>query len=175
MVTDSPSFSTFVDDQYVPLESHNFVVWSPAVANLIVKACMAAFALLVLWVCHNPTSNRQLWQLAAEYGLILVGMLLFSERTGKHHCVTLVVPFCVLVYCLATARPGPRTKRFVIAMLIAAALLMASTSTGWSRSLERGGKLAQVYGAYVWANLALTAALAVILRQQTSKRSIHVV
>ena len=30
----------------------------------------------------------------------------------------------------------------------------------------RAGKLAQVYGAYVWANFALTAALAVVLWRQ---------
>jgi len=88
--------------------------------------------------------------------------------------VTLLVPFCVLSYYLAAGQPGPRTKRFVIAMLVAAALLMAATSTGLSTSLERGGKLAQVYGAYVWANLALAAALAVVLRQH-STRSSHVV
>src|SRR5204863_9373742 len=102
--------------------------------------------------------------------LVLIGMLLFSERTWKHHCVTLLVPFSVLAYYLAT-QPSPRrlsaTKCFVVAMLAASALLMAATSTGWSRSLERAGKLAQVYGAYVWANLALVTALAVILRQRS--------
>src|SRR5579862_2787787 len=171
MVTDSPSFSTFIDDRYTPLESHNLVAWDPAVANMIVKLAMAAFAALVCWVCRNPASDRQRWQLAAEYGLILTGMLLFSERTWKHHCVTLLVPFCVLSYYLAVGKPGPRMKTFVIAMLIAAALLMATTTTGWSRSLERAGKLAQVYGAYVWANLALTAALVVVLRHQLSRCS----
>jgi hypothetical protein len=169
MVTDSPSFSTFVDDVYTPLEYHNVVSWSPAAANVIVKACMAAFAVLVLWVGRNPTHDRRRWQLGAEYALILVGMLLFSERTWKHHCVTLLLPFCVLTYYLTLKQAGPGTKRFVIAMLIASALLMALTSTGWSRSWERVGKLAQVYGAYVWANLTLTAALAVVLRQQLQR------
>jgi hypothetical protein len=63
-------------------------------------------------------------------------------------------------------------------MLAASFLLMSSTSTGVSKpsqqdpsSLEtlllvRGGKLAQVYGVYLWANVALVAALAVILRRQ---------
>jgi hypothetical protein len=93
-------------------------------------------------------------------------MLLFSERTWKHHCVTLLLPFSVLVYYLACCNPGPRMKKYVIITLAAAALCMAATSTGWSSSLERIGKLTQVYGAYVWANLALTVALVVVLRQQ---------
>jgi len=173
MVTDCSSFSTYVDDQQVTVESHNFVSWDPAVARTIVKLCMLVFGLFVLWVCRNKTDDRERWQLAAEYSLILVGMLLFSERTWKHHCVTMLLPFCVLTYYLAVANPTRLMKRMVIAVLIAAFLLMATTSTGWSKSLERFGKLAQVYGAYVWANLILAAALIAILHQQlvTSRRN----
>jgi hypothetical protein len=54
----------------------------------------------------------------------------------------------------------------VLAMLIAAALLMTTTSTGGGHWLARAGKLAEVYGAYVWANLALTAALGLVLWRQ---------
>jgi alpha-1,2-mannosyltransferase len=166
MMTESASFSTFVDDQYVPLENHNFATLDPSLAAGIVKVLMAAFACLVLWVCRTPTADRQRWQMAAEFGLILIGMLLFSERTWKHHCVTMLVPFCVLCYVLAAGQPGPRMKRFVIGMLIVAALCMAATASGWSRSLDRASILAQVYGAYVWANIALASALAVLLHQQ---------
>ncbi len=166
MLTYCASFSEFVEDQYVVVEHHNIMSWDPAVARIIVKLTMAIFAGLVIWVCRTPTADRRRWQLAAEYSLILLGMLLFSERTWKHHCVTLLLPFGVLSYVLAGDWVGPWTKRYLIATLAAAALLMAATSTGWSVSLERIGKLAQVYGAYVWANLLLTAALVVVLRQQ---------
>src|SRR5581483_1747354 len=98
MVTDSPSFSAFVDNQQVTVESHNFVAWDPFVARGIVKLCQPGFGAFGVWVWRTKTDDRQRWQLAAEYGLILVGMLLFSERTWKHHCVTLLVPFCVLSY-----------------------------------------------------------------------------
>jgi alpha-1,2-mannosyltransferase len=165
MLTHSPSFGTYEGDTYVPLEYHNVVEWSPTVVGLLVKACMLLFGVLVVAVCRNSTSNRARWQLAAEYGLVLVGMLLFSERTWKHHCVTMLVPFSVLAYYLATGQAAPHVKRFVLAMLIAAAVLMTATSSG-GHLMARLGKLAEVYGAYVWANLALTAALGIVLWQQ---------
>jgi hypothetical protein len=88
--------------------------------------------------------------------------LLFSERTWKHHCVTLVFPFAVIAYFLGACRPGPGLRGYLIGTLAGVVLLMALTST----SLWPGAKLAQVYGAYVWAYLLLVAALAVVLRQQ---------
>ena len=166
LLTESPSFSDYVDDVYTPREYHNFLSLDPAIAGVIVKSCMLIFGLAVLWVCRSSIEQRQRWQLAAEFSLILIGMLLFSERTWKHHCVTLLLPFSVLCYYVAACKPGPAMKRFVISALIAAALLMASTSTGWSAALERFGKLTQVYGAYVWANLLLSATLMVVLRQE---------
>ena len=48
----------------------------------------------------------QAWRLAAEFSLVIIGMLLFSERTWKHHCVTLLLPFAVLAYYLASVPAG---------------------------------------------------------------------
>src|SRR5262249_53737749 len=45
-------------------------------------------------------------------------------------------------------------------------LLMSSTSSGLVDSLERAAKLAQAYGAYVWAYAILAAALIVLLRRR---------
>jgi hypothetical protein len=165
LLTESPSFGTYEGDRYVPQEYHNLVAWDPAVVRGLVKLSMLLFAIVVVLVCRNSTGDRQRWQLVAEYALILVGMLLFSERTWKHHCVTMLVPFSVLCYYLALGRPAPRMKRFVLTMLVATALLMTATGSG-GHLLARIGKIAEVYGAYVWANLALTAALAVVLGQQ---------
>jgi hypothetical protein len=104
--------------------------------------------------------------LSAEFGLVLVGMLLFSERTWKHHCVMLVVPFAVLCYYLSACSPGPVLRGYLIATLAAVTVLIASTSVGLLP--ERWAETAQVYGAYVWANFLLIAALAVLLLQPRS-------
>jgi hypothetical protein len=137
---------------------------------------MALFAGLVIWTCRTPLEQRRGWRLSAEFAIILLGMLLFSERTWKHHCVTLLLPFAVLMYGVAISRPGPR-RGFVIGTLVAATLLMLATSTGYQGDdlvNFSWGKLAQVYGAYVWAYILLVVALAVLLRGQvrTDDRSL---
>jgi hypothetical protein len=166
LTTHSPSFVVYPDNQYTPSEYHNWVDLDPAWAGWFVKGCMAVFAGLIVWSCRTPTSPRANWRLAAEFSLVALGMLLFSERTWKHHCVLMLLPFAVLCYYLAACRPGPGLRRYLIITLAAVALLMTSTSTGLSPSLNRLGKLAQVYGAYVWANLLLVAALVTLLRQR---------
>jgi hypothetical protein len=94
-------------------------------------------------------------------------MLLFSERTWKHHCVTLLLPFAVLAYYLAVCRPALWLRTYLVGSLILAVLLMTSTSTsGIWEVVDDAAKKAQVYGAYVWAHLVLVATFVVILRRR---------
>jgi hypothetical protein len=124
---------------------------------------------------HRPLATN-LWPLAAEFSLIVLGMLLFSERTWKHHCVTLVLPCAVILYYLAVERPHPTLRWFLIGILSSVTLLMASTSiNGLSTWWDKGAKLAQVYGAYVWAYLLLILALVVLLRRGSIQSSAEVI
>jgi hypothetical protein len=183
--THSPSF---LDEKGEPLRYDNLARLEPRQAGWIIKGCMALFAALIVWCCRTPVcgarafgpherrpaagraalpSNRRLgWRLAAEFSLVILGMLLFSERTWKHHCVTLLLPFAVLCYYLAVCRPAPALRTYLLGSLILALLLMTSTSTsGVWEVLDDAAKKAQVYGAYVWANLVLVATFVVILRR----------
>jgi hypothetical protein len=161
LTTASPSFSTYVNDVYTPTEYDNFLNLDRGSARWLLKGCMAAFALLAVWTCRTPTDTRQGWRLAAEYSLVVLGMLLFSERTWKHHCVTLLLPFAVLCYYLAACRPRPAVARGVIAVLVVCTLLMTATSTTvFYRDLA---KHAQVYGAYTAANVLLAGTLFFVL------------
>jgi hypothetical protein len=119
----------------------------------------------------NPQSQG--WRLAAEFSIVVLGMLLFSERTWKHHAVTLVLPFAVLCYHLAVCRPSPALRRYLAGSLALVVLLLAvpglapakerlSSPTGAYTSLA---KQAEVYGAYLFAHLVLLAALVVLLCQ----------
>jgi hypothetical protein len=165
LTTDSPSFSTFIDDRYTPLEYDNLVSLDPLWARLLVKGCMALFAGVVVWTCRTPAARRGGWRPAAEYGLIALGMLLFSERTWKHHCVTLLLPFAVLCYYGAACHPSRPLRWYLVGTLAAATLLMAATSTGPAGWWTELGKRSEVYGAYVWAYVLLAAALVVLLRR----------
>lgn len=164
LCTHSPSALRYENDRPVPECYHNLLDLDPARARWIVKACMALFAGLMVWCCRTPTTPRRGWRLAAEFGLVVLGMLLFSERTWKHHCVTLVLPFAVIGYYLGACRPRPGLRRYLIGSLAAALLLIFSTDFFWNDARVPSVKLSQVYGAYVWANLVLVAALVVLLR-----------
>jgi hypothetical protein len=172
LLTHSPSFSTYVEDRYTPTQYDNLLDLDPQAVRWLVRACLGGFTLLVVWTCRTPLGQRRGWRPAAEFGIILLGMLLFSERTWKHHCVTLVVPFAVLCYHLAACRPGRRLRGFLVGSLVVATLLIAATSSGVAedratdRSLsETLAKQSQVYGAFVLAELVLLAALALLLRR----------
>jgi hypothetical protein len=166
LLTHSPSFSYYVNDVYTPLEYHNVADLDAERVKWLLKGAMGLFALAVVFACRTPTRPRESWRLAAEFSLILLGMLLFSERTWKHHCVTLMLPFAVVVYYLQEVRTSWRMRGFLAGTLAVVALLMATTSTGLVGPLDRAAKLAQVYGAYVWAYLLLAAALIVQLRRR---------
>jgi hypothetical protein len=170
MLTDSPSVSHYEGNVYTVDERDNVATWDPGVVRWLLKGCMGLFALIVVWCCRTPTRPRQGWRLAAEFALIVLGMLLFSERTWKHHCVTLMLPFGVLCYYLAACDPGPWLRAFLIGTLTTATLLIEATST--SLVGVEFGKAAQTYGAFVWAHLLLVCALVVLLRQPAGKRPV---
>jgi len=168
----APSFSDDRDG-YVPREYHNILDLDTGILSWSIKGCMFLFVLLVAWSCRTPTQPRAGWPLLAEFSIVVLGMLLFSERTWKHHCVTLLLPFTVLTYYLGTCRVERIKRLFLIGSLVAVVLLMTLTGTGIG--LDRFGKLAQVYGAYVWAFFLLMGAMVVLLRHQPAPApySIH--
>jgi hypothetical protein len=169
LATHSPAFSKFDYDvyRYVPQEYCNLWSVDPRIVQWLLKGCMACYAVMVIGTCRTPLARRAGWPLAAEFSLVVLGMLLFSERTWKHHCVTLILPLTVLIYYLAAGRPRRGLRIYLITTLAAVAVLMGSTSinglAGW---WDRGAKMAQVYGAYVWVFLLLTIALVVLLRRE---------
>lgn len=162
LATDSPSY---LDDKGNPQRYDNFASLSHGQAGWLIKGAMALFAGLVVWSCRTPIQPRYGWRLSAEFSLIVLGMLLFSERTWKHHCVTLVLPFGVLAYYLSYPQVSKVMRVYLIGSLVIALLLITSTSTtGLFEGMDELAKRAQVYGAYLWANLVLVAALVVMLR-----------
>jgi len=162
----APSFSDDRDG-YIPREYHNILDLDKRILSWSIKGCMVLFVILVAWSCRTPTQPRAGWQLLAEFSIVILGMLLFSERTWKHHCVTLLLPFTVLTYYLGTCQVDRKRKWFLIGALVAVVLLMILTGTGIG--LDRIGKLAQVYGAYVWAFILLIAAMVMMLRHQSEQ------
>jgi hypothetical protein len=163
LCTHSPSF---LDEDDQPVAYHNVITLEPDTVRWVVKILGFGFLALMCWRCRTPVQPRARWGLAAEYAIIVLGMLLFSERTWKHHCVTLLLPFGVLCYYVATAAVTKQQKWLLWSCMGLAALLMATTSTSlWWPGNRLGAKLAQAYGAYVFADLLLLGALVILLRK----------
>src|SRR5436190_1260848 len=53
MLTHSPSFSTFEQDVYKPVDYHNVVTLDPSTVRWLLKGCMAWFAVSVVWSCRT--------------------------------------------------------------------------------------------------------------------------
>jgi hypothetical protein len=171
LTTPSPSFVVFPNNVETPRRYDNLLDLTPTQAKWLVQGCMGLFALAVVCCCRTSTQQRHGWPLAAEFALVVLGMLLFSERTWKHHCVTLMLPFAVLVYYLARGRPSAWLRGGLVGSLVVVTALMLVTGLaggGGNRAqiaADPGlAKLALVYGAYTAAWVVLVVDLLLILR-----------
>lgn len=131
---------------------------------------LVAIAMLALgWVCRGRVDDRRGWRLWHELGLVMLAMLLVSERSWKHHFVWLLPIGLVLAASAARLgrSPADRFRAWWIWGATAAAfLLMLATSPDAASTLlsESHARTAQAWGAYVWAALALASAHLVALR-----------
>lgn len=83
---------------------------------------------LLAWLCRTKSDRRNDPRWLGEFALVVLTMLFVSERSWKHHYVTLLLPFAYLgVRCAAGANPlGARWA--IGASLIASATLIGLTS-----------------------------------------------
>jgi hypothetical protein len=158
LLTSEPSFLTYGDDGNGPPEAaafHNFVDIGPVGAHRVVQVCQLLFVGIVVLVCRWPIRESRAGPIfAAECSLILLGMLLFSERTWKHHATTLILPMLVLLTSISAGR-----HRLLTGLLAAAVGLMVIPGM-------IGGDVANlgmVYGHYCVAFLLLTAGVVGVL------------
>lgn len=166
MLTDAPSFTAHVGGgRYEPTEYHNLASLPPKIVPWLTKLSMAVFGLLAAWRFAAPRGDRQDVRWILEFGIVLVGMLIFSERTWKHHCVTLILPIGAILHQALRSQPKGVSSRALIMSLVAATLLMLSTSSGIFPGQDRFAKLAEVYGAYLWMFLLLAGTQFALLRR----------
>ncbi len=145
----------------------NWMALDPAVARWVLKGLLLAIVGWLAWICRTPAADRGDWRLTCEYGLVLIAMLFVSERTWKGHYVTMALPFSCVVAHLALRVRAPAMRRYLTATLVAAFLLMASTSpdlTDWIAN-GMGHKYAEAYGMFFLSALVIFAALSAILRR----------
>jgi alpha-1,2-mannosyltransferase len=163
LFTHSPSYIVYPNNIPTPAEYHNLTDIGLPAAWALVKLLTAGFALAVIVLCRCPvrgaTDSRQGWRFAAECGFICLGMLLFSERTWKHHAVVLLLPLAALTYAVVRVELPRRVRNFALGALVTCLVLTA----GPGLLVGRANDLAMVYGTHTIAFALLALAVGLIL------------
>lgn len=153
-------------DRYDVQFDLNVAALPPGVVALLVKAVSFGFIGLLAFFCRAKDTDRTSPRYLGEVALVVLTMLFLSERSWKHHFVTLVFPFTYLMAELYSPRTSPRARRGILSALVASFLLMASTSSefGGLFAHGKGHEIAQGYGMFMWAAVVLFVAVAWRLR-----------
>jgi hypothetical protein len=140
----------------------NLVSWSPRVVSFLVKSMAIGLVGLLAWFCRTKTTRRDDPRLMGEFALVVLTMLFVSERSWKHHFVTVLLPYTYLAYRVGVAPLSGRIRVMLGSAMVLSAILMATTSTevGGLFVKHQGHKLAQGYGMFLWAGVVLYLATA---------------
>lgn len=140
----------------------NFVSWPPEQVSLLVKGLCFGLAGILALLCRVPTRNRLDGRLLGEFSLVVLTMLFASERTWKHHYVTLMLPYTFLVYRACLLPLSTRTRALLAGSLAASALLIATTSSdlGGLVFADTGHDMALAFGMFFWGGVVLYIAIA---------------
>jgi alpha-1,2-mannosyltransferase len=111
---------------------------------------------------RTRTDRRDDPRLLGEFSLVVLTMLFVSERSWKHHFVTVLLPYTYLTYRVGVATLSPKVRGALASALVLSALLMAATSSelGGQFAKHQGHKIAQGYGMFLWAGVVLYIATA---------------
>ncbi len=160
------------DGRYSVAAGLNWLALDPKQVILGLKAASVGMVALLLGLCRLRPSmfglaragsaSRTDPRLLGEFSLVVLTMLFVSERSWKHHYVTILLPCTYLAVRLWGFGLSRRERIGVGAGLAAATLLMLTTSSeaGGLFFDGRGHKLAQYYGMFFWSGVALYVATA---------------
>lgn len=95
---------------------------------LMLKGLSFGMVALLAWLCRTKSDRRDDPRWLGEFALVVLTMLFVSERSWKHHYVTLLLPFAYLgVRCAGEGR-SLRSRSAIGIILIASAILIGLTS-----------------------------------------------
>jgi alpha-1,2-mannosyltransferase len=163
LLTNQPSSIDYdEDDRPVATDFHNIVEWDPIVVGRMIRISQLLFILGLMRLCWlrlaDRTEQRRGLQFAAECAYIILGMLLFSERTWKHHGVVLMLPYAVIALAIATI---PRMILRSIWMGVLGLVALLTLAPGMLA--EKGQDEALAYGSHTWAYLLLLSGVVLVL------------
>jgi hypothetical protein len=131
-------------------------------AAQVAKAISLGMVGLLALLCRTKGARRDDPRLLGEFALVVLTMLFVSERSWKHHFVTLLLPYTYLLYRAVLAPASVRLRVTLATVLVLSALFMLTTSKEIGRLFahEQGHVIAQFYGMFFWAAMLLYLATA---------------
>jgi alpha-1,2-mannosyltransferase len=135
----------------------NLTSWPPWLVSYLIKGVAAGFLGLLAFLCRTKVTDRRDPRLLGEVALVVLTMLFVSERSWKHHYVTVLLPYSYLVSEFFSSRVGPRSRMLLVGSWGLSFVLMAATSTelGGLFAEGQGHEIAQGYGSFLWAGVVL--------------------
>ena len=140
----------------------NVVNWDPKTVVRLIKVLSIGLVGLLAWLCRTKAVRRDDPRLLGEFALVVLTMLFVSERSWKHHYVTLLLPYTYLAYRVGVAGLSRRVRWVLGGTLVVSAFLIATTSSevGGFFARGQGHKIAQAYGMFLWSGMVLYVATA---------------
>jgi hypothetical protein len=134
----------------------------PWMVNYLIKGVALFLLGMLATLCRTKTTDRRDPRLLGEFALVVLTMLFVSERSWKHHYVTVLLPYSYLVSEFFSSRIGPRSRMLLVGSWAVSFALMAATSTevGGIFYEGQGHEIAQGYGFFLWAGVVLYAMVA---------------
>ncbi len=140
----------------------NLLSLPPELVRMLIKGVVAGLLVLLAFLCRTKTRDRRDPRLLGEFALVVLTMLFVSERSWKHHYVTVLLPISYLASEFFSPRVGPRGRRAIVLAWALSFSLMAATSPeiGGLFFEGQGHEIAQAYGFFMWAGVVLYATVA---------------
>lgn len=138
----------------------NFLKLDPAAARWGLRGIMLFLLMLLAYCCRDKNNHRMHLSWLVQFSLVLAWMLLMSERSWKHHFVTLLPTLVLLCAELARSTRNCYKRAIIIASLVLAELLMATAGKDfWPPGWRVCADYCQAYGVYAWATVILALTL----------------
>ena len=148
--------------RYARMLKVNVAALDPKLVVTAIKLLSLGLVGLLAWLCRTRTARRDDPRLLGEFSLVVLTMLFVSERSWKHHYVTLLLPYTYLSYRVGMAGLSKRARIALGAALVVSALFIATTSSemGGLFAKHQGHKIAQAYGMFLWSGVVVYLATA---------------
>lgn len=151
----------------------NLASFDPELVTLGIKGLAIGMVALLGVFCRTRADRRDDPRWLGEFSLVVLTMLFVSERSWKHHYVTVLLPYTYLIAQLVYGSWGPRQKRGILAGILASVVLMGITAPGVGGLFldGRGADQALFYGMFLWSAMALYVTTAwLVLAQRDHSR-----